>query len=206
MKTELIQKIAITFELVGNSQLSEAATKVIILKLERFPDLAVSNALDRCQDECTGRLSLGDIIQRIDDGRPGPNEAWAIIPKGEQYSCVWTDEMRTAAGEVWDLMGDKVAARMAFIEAYKREVTNAKTANKPVEWSFSAGSDINHRKKTLVESVEKGRLLPEHANRIMPELESKTDVRMISDGRENKPNGDQLRQLLSQTVENMPEI
>ncbi len=32
------------------------------------------------------------------DGRPGPEEAWALVPKDEETSVVMTEEMAAAAG------------------------------------------------------------------------------------------------------------
>src|SRR5580698_52249 len=64
------------------------------------------------------------------DGRPGPEEAWAKMPKGkrmEDDSIVWCEEEQIAYGACRSLLvgGDQIGARMAFKERYEKEVAEA---------------------------------------------------------------------------------
>lgn len=107
------------------------------------------------------------------DGRPGPEEAWARMPKGEDIerdSVVWCEEEQVAYGICRSLLlsGDYVAARMAFREKYERELAEARARGKPVRWSLSAGTDINHRMTTLAAAVEDGRVSLEAALDYVP--------------------------------------
>jgi hypothetical protein len=46
------------------------------------------------------------VIERLDDGRPGAEEAWAMVPKDEEESAVITGEMRFAMGVALRLLAD----------------------------------------------------------------------------------------------------
>jgi hypothetical protein len=115
-----------------------------------------------------------DVIREIEalrgDGRPGPEEAWAMIPKREDQSAMLTDEMREAMRFADPLLesGDKIAARMAFREAYERAVAAAKARREPVRWSFSAGWDAEGRVSALSEAVKIGRMDRDRAIRMLP--------------------------------------
>lgn len=142
----LAKAVAVTAELTG-TVLSEAAIQVLLADLARYPESQVMGALTRCRRELKGRMSPGDIISRLDDGRPGVEEAWAMVPKGEAESVVWTEEMARAMSSIHDLLdsGDAVAARMAFKEVYQRLCQDARDKGIPVAWSLSLGWDMHSR-------------------------------------------------------------
>jgi hypothetical protein len=165
MRNSLIEKIAVTFELCGGVVLSDPAKAAIVSDLCRYTEKQVSDALDRCRNECR-RLTQQDIISRIDDGRPGPQEAWGMIPTSEEASVVWTEEMAEAYGTI-RFMDDPVAARMAFIESYNAAILRSRAQGAPVKWSPSLGSDPHGRDRSLIEAAEKGRLRGESAMRLM---------------------------------------
>ena len=93
--TSLLKAIAVTAELTGTTQ-SAAAAEIMAQDLARFPESQVLSALTMCRRELKGRLTIADVIQRLDDGRPGAEEAWAMIPKSEGSTVVWTAEMAHA--------------------------------------------------------------------------------------------------------------
>jgi hypothetical protein len=100
-------------------------------------------------------------ILRIMDGRPEPQEAWSIVARSlsdESVTIVWTTEMALAFGVALGLSDDKVAARMAFLEAYKLEVSKARASGSAVKWEMSIGTDRYGRDGPLLEAVSKGRL------------------------------------------------
>jgi hypothetical protein len=166
----LIDALAVTAELTG-TQLSPAAAKVMAADLARFPTSQVLDALTRCRRELKGRLTIADVVARIDDGRPGVEEAWAMIPKSESDSVVWTLEMAVAFGVAAPLMdSDEVAARMAFKEAYGKALSEARNAGTPVKWMPSLGQDASGREGALLLAVEKGRITADQAHRLVPEL------------------------------------
>lgn len=168
---ELLQAVAVTAELCGRT-FSEAAARVFVDDLARFPESAVIGALARCRREVKGILTVQDVVSRLDDGRPGVEEAWAMMPFDESQSVVWSDEMAQAFGVARGLLddGDRVAARMAFKESYLRLVASARDAGRPVNWTPSLGFDKNARDAVLTEAVEHGRLAYEHAQELSPTL------------------------------------
>lgn len=108
---------------------------------------------------------LGILDRLLPDGRPGADEAWAMIPKDEQSSAVMTEEMAEALGIARPLLdeGDKIAARMAFKEAYARIVGANKTAGIKPKWFPSLGADKAGRDLVIAEAVRLGRLGAAHA-------------------------------------------
>lgn len=170
----LIKAIAVTSELCGRT-FSEAAAAVFMSDLAAYPEHQVMKALTRCRKEVRGILTLQDVVSRIEDGRPGVEEAWAMLPYSEDTSAVWTTEMSQAFGVAVRLIdaGAMVEARMAFKETYLRLVTQARDAGIPVEWHVTLGHDVRGRESVLIAAVDAGRLSYEHAKQFIPELPMK---------------------------------
>lgn len=167
----LLEAVAVTAELCGRVFTAPAA-KVFVDDLSGFPEPAVLAALRRCRREVRGVLTVQDVVSRIDDGRPGPQEAWAMMPVSEADSIVWSDEMaeayRVAAPLIAD--GEMVAARMAFLETYTKAINEARDQRKAPCWSVSLGHDPRGREQALLLAVEKGRLTLGHARDLVPSL------------------------------------
>lgn len=162
----VIEAVAVTAELTGTS-LSPAATKILCEELAPYPEKQVLGALVRCRRELKGRLSLSEILSRLDDGRPGPEEAFAMLPRNEAQTVVWTTEMQKAWG-VSHMVDDQVAARMAFKEAYTKIIAEARANGDPVVWQPSIGHDPLGREGPLREAAEKGRLSTHHVQSLLP--------------------------------------
>lgn len=176
---ELLEAIAVTAELT-QTDLSKHAAKAMADDLARFPLPQVLASLTRCRRELRGKLTLADVIARLDDGRPGAEEAWAMLPKSEGASVVWTAEMATAFGVACPLFDtDEVAARMAFKEAYGKAVSEARNAGVPTKWTPSLGHDVWGRESVLRTAVERGRLTAEHASRLLPHLKESPEFRAL---------------------------
>ena len=169
----LLQAIAVCAELT-RTQLSEAAARVLADDLSRYPERQVLHALSRCRRELRSGLTPADILARLDDGRPGPEEAWAMMPRDESQSVVWTDEMAQAWGVARPLIdeGDTIAGRMAFLEHYRGLVQTARDRGLPPHWTPSLGHDPAGREAVLVEAAEKGRLPPSHVAGLLPHREA----------------------------------
>lgn len=168
----LAKAVAVTAELTGTN-LSETAIQVMLDDLARYPEHQVMGSLTRCRRELKGRLTIADVVSRLNDGRPGVEEAWAMLPKDEYSTAVWTVEMSQASAVVHDLMasGDEVAARMAFKEAYNRLCQDARDRGEPVSWSASLGWDKNGRESALKAAVVAGRLTQQQAKIYLPEVD-----------------------------------
>lgn len=108
-----------------------------------------------------------DVIAQLqaaaeNDGRPGPEEAWAIARRAtdEAATVVWTAEMAQAWSVAIPLLGsrDDVGARMAFREAYQRLVAEARAGGTPPRWSASLGWDEQQRAQAIGQAVQLGYL------------------------------------------------
>jgi hypothetical protein len=165
----LMEAISLTSEVCGLA-LSQGAVEMLARDLAQFKEADVIAALSRCRMELQGPLRLSDILARIDDGRPGADEAWAMMPKTELASVVWTDEMAQAWGIAYPLLsaGDENAARTAFMEVYAKAVLNARIHREPVRWVPSLGSDVASRESVLMDAVQRQRLSATHVAQLLP--------------------------------------
>lgn len=174
MKTELIDEIAATFELCGGVKLSDGAARIVMMELEAYQVEGLRKALARCRAEVKGHLVPADIIQRIDDGRPSPDEAWALCPKDENSSVCWTTETAHAFGVARSLIGvDNVAARMAFISAYRTAVQDAKAQHLPPKWELSLGHSAAEREDCVLKALSDGKISEKRALMLAPGIEEK---------------------------------
>lgn len=108
------------------------------------------------------------ILAANHDGRPGADEAWAMLPyRDEESTVVMTEEMSEAFG-IASQVDDRNGARMAFREAYNRIVDRNKRAGIAPRWFASLGSDKNGREIALNEAVRLGRLRSEHVAGLLP--------------------------------------
>ena len=172
MSKSVLEAIAVTCELTSTN-LSEPAIRVMVDTLSEYPEPQVLGAMRKCCKELKSRLTLADILTRLDDDRPGVEEAWAMLSSvlgNEQASLIWTDEMREAYGVVAPLADDPIAARMAFKERYMVLVSDARDRHEPVKWSASLGYDLTLREAVLRDAVERKRLTQEHALKLCPSL------------------------------------
>lgn len=114
-----------------------------------------------------------EIIDRINGQRPGPDEAWAMVPKDEGTSAVVTEEMLAAFSVAATLIheGDRIAARMAFKDAYTRSCEAAMAAGKPIKWVISRGWDKSSLGCVIDEAVRLGRITAQDAAPHLAEIE-----------------------------------
>jgi hypothetical protein len=162
----ILQALAVTAEICG-TEFSVPAGKAMVAKLSLYPEQQVLKALDRCQNEITGRLSLAAIIDRIEDGRPGVDEAWAtaICAGDETSTVVWTEETSKAfwVAETLIKSGDMIGARMAFKDAYAKELINARSNRIPIKWNVSLGHDPVERDNAIKKAANLNLIASEYA-------------------------------------------
>lgn len=165
----LAQAIAATAELCG-TKLSEIGADMLLTDLEGYPEPDVIQALTRCRRELKGRLTLAEIVSRIDDGRPGPDEAWAALAWEDEETAVLTREMEQAQGAAWHAYhaGDRAGSARAFREAYTALVQQARTTGQPVEWHISMGWDRDRREAPIRDAIARGRITTDQAARFLP--------------------------------------
>lgn len=162
-QAQLAAAIVATAETLGQT-MSAAAAELMASDLSEYPAPDIIAALTACRRELTGKLTLAAILQRVQaaDGRPDPNEAWALaLAASDEFdSVVLTDEIQLALGAARAILdaGDKVGARMSFLSAYQRLVDTARRENRPAKWSLSPGFDQQRRLIAVQEAGRLGRL------------------------------------------------
>jgi hypothetical protein len=162
---KLHEHIQVTAEVMGQ-RLSDAAVAAIADKLKGYPLDDVRQALDRCAAERRS-LRLADVLERLPGCHPGSEEAWALVAPAladDGATVVWTDEMAKAFGAAATLKRDPVAARMAFKQAYERQVGESR--GKMPKWWPSLGTDPHRRQSALNQAAALGRLPKDHLESI----------------------------------------
>lgn len=169
---KLAEALSVTAEICG-TEFSLPASRAILVRLSTYPERAVMKALERCQNEITGRLSLAAIIQRIDDGRLSADEAWstAMVLMDETRTALVNDEIMEAFGvakEIYEA-GDKIGARMAFRAAYEQIVADARSSGRPSAkmWA-SVGTNKQEAADVLNQAVERGLLSSSYVANLLP--------------------------------------
>lgn len=154
---EIIELLAATFDARGQT-ITGRGLALLADDLKEYPKEEVAKALKKCRQEVRGNITLHDIVERITRAtKIGPNEAWAIALQAmdETETVIWTQEIAECWGVALPILeaGDKVGARMAFIEAYNRKDQSG-------EWIVSPGTDKEKRKQAIQQAVDDQRLLP----------------------------------------------
>lgn len=165
----LAEALRTATELIGYTPSDDAADAMLAM-LSLYPEEMARLAIVRASRECRGRLALADLLERLDDGRPGPEEAWGTVGSAdERRSYVSTTEAMQALAEARMLLalGDGVAGRMAFLESYRRIVSVNRARGAAPEWTISLGTDPGQREAALRHAVERGRLEPARAAAVL---------------------------------------
>lgn len=161
-RSDLYKALAVTAEMTGTAQLNEATLRLMADRLEHCPEQSITAALQRCQMELQAPLrplTLVSILERLEEGHLGPEEAWALVASlDEGGSVVWTDEIAEAYGVALGVLPDRVGARMAFLEVYRRLVAQARQEGRPATWWASLGWDVTGRVGPVVDAVARGHL------------------------------------------------
>jgi hypothetical protein len=160
----LVKLLVATAEVIGD-QLRPTTAVFMVSDLASYSLPVLERALAACRRELKGRLSLAAILERVDDGHPAPNEAWAIAIRAadEGATVVWTEQTRDAWAKALPLVqaGDKIAARPAFLEVYARLLKEARAAGQLASHQLSLGADVSGRDGVLRQAVATGQLAHE---------------------------------------------
>lgn len=175
-KPDLKEELKNTAELYGKV-LSNGAATMFVKDLSKFTHEEISEALTRCRRELKSFPTVQEIIARIPDDHPGIEEAWALTPKSEDETVVWTEEIAQAYGLCRQLVKDDIiAARMAFKEVYGKALAEARQVRRKAKWRVSLGFDKYQREGAVQEAVDRGRLTVKEAQRSLPNMVVKPPV------------------------------
>lgn len=152
--------------------LAPAAIQVWWNALRRFELANIRTLLNEHVQASKFMPAVSELLDRVkaSDGRPGAEEAWAMIPRDERASVVWTAEMAEAYGTAHPLLrdGDRIAARMAFLEHYRALVLKARAEGRAVHWTPCLGHDPADRERALLEAQRKGLLTAPYVAGLLP--------------------------------------
>jgi hypothetical protein len=140
---EKAKMILLAMSEITGKQLGNTAIALMLSDLKDYSESEVIDALGKCRREVKYFPTISDIVERIPDGHLSPSEAWAKIPRDEYQSVAWTKEIEKAYFDCRDILrdGDRVAARMAFIESYKKRVSEAKNNGERAHWKLGRGDN-----------------------------------------------------------------
>lgn len=166
---ELIEAVAATAELCGH-RLSPAAALLLASDLSSLDRRAVLAALARCRAELPHTLNIGEVLARIEDGRPTAEEAWYMLPVTEAASVVWTNEMAQAWSSIAThlLNDEREMAHGLFVQRYTHAVLMARCRQEKVTWTPSLGTDPAQREQVLLEALQQERLTPNYVKDLLP--------------------------------------
>lgn len=172
-KPQFMQLLAETLAAYGKPLPEAAMARAWLSNLEPYPLRVIAAAMQAYRDE-SGEFApapAGIAMRcKLLDGRPGPEEAWAIAltSRDEADTVVWTVECAEAFALASPILalGDEVGARMAFKEAYARLVAQARAERRPAAWSASIGWDATKRDAVLARANIAG-LLPAPAAQVL---------------------------------------
>lgn len=190
-KGSFTKLLAATMDVYGR-QITAGFVDVFFSALTPYPLEIVREALNRhLQDPESGRFAPkpADLIRQVvtakaSDGRPGRDEAWAIAQKSmdESETVVTSEEILEAfsiARPLLEELNDKVAARMAFVEAYDRIVGDKRAGGHKFEWFVSLG-DNKERRAPAIKAAQVSGLLS--APRAQALIEANTEIPMTAGG------------------------
>lgn len=170
LKTLLLEEAA-----YYDAQMNEIKLRAFASELDgvSLDDLQASIKFYRRQPGRRNMPSPADYIAAIPDGHPSVNEAWALIPKNDDDSVIWSEEMRMAYADAAPMVkeGSISNAFFTFKESYEKLVAESKQNRTKPKWSMSPGLDKSGRETAIIKAVEKKRISLELACKILPEIE-----------------------------------
>ncbi|QAU34034.1 hypothetical protein [Janthinobacterium sp. 17J80-10] len=165
----MMEAISATAELCGHP-LSPAASALLANDLAALDRKAVLAALARCRAELPRGLNIGEVLTRVEDGRPAAEDAWRMLPLSEAESVVWTKEMAQAWGKVSSrlLNTERETAHAIFVQCYTQAVLMARCTQEKITWTPSLGTDPVHREQVLLDALQKERLTADYVKDLLP--------------------------------------
>jgi hypothetical protein len=169
---EFAQLLDAAFDILGKTPaaklVSPTAKALFFQALAEYPLPQVRAAIGAHIKRGKFTPTPADIVEHVEastngDGRPGPEEAWAIAlaSQDERETVVWTAETAEAlriARPVLESSG-AISGRKTFLEAYTRLVNVARSAKVSVRWSVHMGWDSTSHAQALHKAIQQG-LLP----------------------------------------------
>ena len=175
MEIEIAKAIALLTAEYDLQPFTDDRVEMWMSALSKFPPGSVKRSAESYILSNKFRPQLADIVTgcaaQMSGNWIGADEAWAMMPKSESDSAMLTDEIAQAMAAASPLLegGDKVAARMAFKDAYNRLTEKAKIDGRQPVYFPSFGTDAPGRVTVLANAVRAGQIGLERATEALPE-------------------------------------
>lgn len=190
-KGEFTTLVATAFAVYGKTT-TTGIVELYFSALQQYDLQVVRDGIGRhLQDPAAGQYAPkpADIIRQIQssshDGRPEGDEAWsmAVVASDESVTTVLTDEIQAALWVARPLLdiGDKVAARKSFLDAYARLVRVAREQGKQAKWHVSLGQDKQGRVVAIESAARLGRFSSDQASAHLAQI-GHDDQKATADG------------------------
>lgn len=158
-----------------DAQMNEIKLKIYSQELSGVSEFELKRAIKILRMQ-VGRRQMpmpSEYLAQIPDGHLSANESWAMIPRNEDDSVVWSEEMRLAYASAAPLIreGNFTSAFFAYKETYERLVAEARLEKRKPKWSPSFGFNKSGREAAIIQAVEKNRITLEIGLKYAPELE-----------------------------------
>lgn len=154
-------------------KLTAGMVKIWIGQLGIYSIEAIRGAFDAYWRNARSLPLPSDILKFLPDplGHMGPEEAWNHAPKHESDAAYVTDQIMAGLSSALDSIdrGDMIGARMAFVEAYKREVGQAQAQGIRARYWYTGASGLPReqrlalKEKLTLQAAEKKWLEPQKA-------------------------------------------
>ncbi|MBT9100035.1 hypothetical protein KFZ76_20240 [Methylovulum psychrotolerans] len=156
----------------SNQVPADAVVMAVFDDLAGYPLAAVEAALRHHARVSRFAPTVHDVVAVLAFAHPrvSADEAWALMPRSEEETVCWTEEMAAAFAVCAPLLelGDRYNAGRAFKAAYVRECEQAELAHKPVRWQVTLGYDKAQVEPVLQAAVALGRISAARAAALLP--------------------------------------
>jgi len=153
-----------------DKKMTKRALQGLISDISIYDEENLLESLRKCRSTLNHFPTISEIKDRIPGQHPGPNEAWAKMPIHEDDSVVWTKQMKEAFFIALPLIEnrDLVAARVTFLEKYKKLLSEAMDKNELPEWELSLGFDKSKRAPAVKEALKLKLIDESKASELLP--------------------------------------
>ena len=193
-KGKFSELLRASYEVCGRRfEMSATVARVWWEKLAVFDFSLVKRAFDRHSDVSKFPPTPADILEHLPDpyGHPSPEEAFNATPMSEHDAGYVTDEMMLARGSAEAAIdrGDMVAARMAYIENYKKAVSASKAQGMKARFWYSGSSfgtyeqRLENKQTQTLKAAELGWITPQSALKRLDAIcsESGKDLKVVTE-------------------------
>jgi len=170
---------------VYSKTVSEGAKALAFKLLAKYSMQQIKSALRaHMTDPDAGRFMVkpADVVAKIQilspSGYIGAEQAWAQFPRDETQSACICEEMAKAWGIACEL--DDISGRMAFKEAYEREVAASKARGNSPKWFITTGSDKQQVETVTLDAVRDRLISPSAASRYLPHIDTQELERLAN--------------------------